>query len=501
MDGKGNKRKRHEKARKTTAPPIVNPRSIHERDIAGLEAPHPTYDLLWSIEEPPDDLTTVQLPGINTDAVQDQLRNKNFESSELACGGLELEVKGLAERDCTNIIVRISQAATDMSEGKENAKEKAVNVCARHTWILANKNQDILINSFGASPDNPKKILSICAAVLLTLVMDLDTRPMGFFAVLLHSELVWPMPAQFRTKWEAFFKIPLAPCEKNDETLFVSEDEDGESDDRPNIDTVLRHEPCHRPIFRIAALTTREKLVHLRACEYLVRFGPVSFDSLAHLFAYRNIFELLEYHQANRRDFISVKLIKHGEAGLSVWALGPAQPVETSTSDRVFRGKVGLFTRRAAILEIVPEGKSESFPPVCPQLRAQESASAANVRDQATENNNVAIKRAHTEEVDRLKETIEGYKKGAVELHDHYKKKAAEESQKQADAKKEENADHQTRLRALEIENEMLLKLDEVSKTRIQELEYASEQAALKAAADQAKYQALVSKLSALNGP
>lgn len=101
MDGKGNKRKRHEKARKTTAPPIVNPRSIHERDIAGLEvrtrhhwrtvqqvtdrlqAPHPTYDLLWSIEEPPDDLTTVQLPGINTDAVQDQLRNKNFESSEL----------------------------------------------------------------------------------------------------------------------------------------------------------------------------------------------------------------------------------------------------------------------------------------------------------------------------------------------------------------------------------------------------------------------------------
>ncbi|SMY21784.1 unnamed protein product [Zymoseptoria tritici ST99CH_1A5] len=431
MDGKGNKRKRHEKARKTTAPPIVNPRSIHERDIAGLEAPHPTYDLLWSIEEPPDDLTTVQLPGINTDAVQDQLRNKNFESSELACGGLELEVKGLAERDCTNIIVRISQAATDMSEGKENAKEKAVNVCARHTWILANKNQDILINSFGASPDNPKKILSICAAVLLTLVMDLDTRPMGFFAVLLH----------------------------------------------------------------------REKLVHLCACEYLVRFGPVSFDSLAHLFAYRNIFELLEYHQANRRDFISVKLIKHGEAGLSVWALGPAQPVETSTSDRVFRGKVGLFTRRAAILEIVPEGKSESFPPVCPQLRAQESASVANVRDQATENNNVAIKRAHTEEVDRLKETIEGYKKGAVELHDHYKKKAAEESQKQADAKKEENADHQTRLRALEIENEMLLKLDEVSKTRIQELEYASEQAALKAAADQAKYQALVSKLSALNGP
>lgn len=74
-------------------------------------------------------------------------------------------------------------------------------VCARYTWIMANKNQNTFINHFSSDESKPETILSIYAAVLSTVIENFESAlDDGAFAVLFKSRLIMPMQVELRER-------------------------------------------------------------------------------------------------------------------------------------------------------------------------------------------------------------------------------------------------------------------------------------------------------------
>ncbi|KJX98966.1 hypothetical protein TI39_contig380g00015 [Zymoseptoria brevis] len=417
---------------KSRAPPTGTPPVTHAIRIDEPETQDQGPQCLWNIIEPIDivvskvAIAALLRSGGVLPILDRFLKDVRHQKLEHAMSSLVLQWS-------PDLCRTIADDAMRLDRGRFKHQNGARVLCARYAWIPANKNQDTFINDFNSDESKPETILSVCAAVLMRFMEDVKSEPVhGFFAILLQSKLVMPMHVELRERWAAHFTLPLPFFCHN------QEDEDAK------LGKIKETGRNAKIVFELGNLTAQEEIIFRRASDTMVSDRPMTLNNLSSIFVYRNAHELVRYHKARISDFKNVD-VKRSEV-------------------------LGSDSSKERPRTMMPKRTEESIPDdETSKAKRMIAALQASVLD-----NNSAAPTPSPLPVSTFRNTIEpGTSHATVQ--------AAEDREAgHQEAVDQEGAGNQSLPRAEEIEIEMLLKLDEVSMTRIQELEWSNKQAATK---------------------